>query len=180
MTEKARKSWKAASKPKNVTRKPRKSKRAYETSLKPLIKYFDEYGFPYELDSEGHFTAEANLDGEGYRVTAVAEEGFFTACVHLLDNVPVERRLAVAETIMRANFQDHSASFGMYFENGTVILTRYFLNPDGTLDSDSAGLALVELTHRAGAFIESFRAVVSGAQTPVQAVAMGVARYHAE
>lgn len=166
--------------PEKVVRNPKRTKRGCDKAYKPLVEYFDERGYVYKIDEEDSILVGFEQDGERLSVDISPFEAFFMAHVYLPDDVPVERRLVAAETIIRANHENSASTFGMDYEDGTLKLSRFFLNPNATLDSGTAGSAFEDLLIRARAYVEAFRAVVSGVQSPAEAQAAAEARYNAE
>lgn len=142
-----------------------------ETILDSLIAYFDEQAYDYELDDNGRLLSTFGDDAGDFVVLAAAVGSRVVISAILPSSVSEERRAAVAEMAMRANAESIEADLLLNFETGVVSCRSVTFNDDGILEQDEIGDILEDTLERAMAYHGAIQRVISGAATPMEAVA---------
>ena len=142
---------------------------ASESVLEPLVAYFEEEQYDYELEG-GRLLTSFDDEGSEFPAMGTTVGSRIVITTVLPTRVPEDRRAAIAETLLRANGESIDATFLLSFETGTLCCRSVTLNEGGFLESGIIGDVFEDTLERAMVYNVAFGDVISGRKTPLEAV----------
>lgn len=136
----------------------------------PLIEYFDEAGYAYELDEDGDLIVGLSHEGQPFDVLGQAVGPLLDISVALPIEVPESRRAAVAEAVVRKNAADFAFSIVFFYDKGLLRYRSVTRNDALWLGADRIGGVFEATMQRAILFSEFLQQVVDDAMTPKDAI----------